>query len=122
MPVVYKKLNILISKTMKKQIIYLLFAILLIALICYIKFCTVSAMWLKEWGVYALLAPILVFLAATFEKKFNYRHLISVTAGILIGVLSNIGDWADRHIIQKAVATILGALISWAIIHFGNKK
>ena len=104
---------------MKKQIIYLLFAILLIALICYIRFCTLPETWLSEWGFYALLAPALVFLAAIFEKKFNYKHLISVTVGILIVV---IGDWADRYIIQKAVATILGALISGAIYVLCIKK
>ena len=106
---------------MNKQIIYLLFAILLIALICYIRFCTLSAMWLNEWGFYALILPALMFLAATFEKKINYKHLIAITMGVLIGVSVNT-NWEYNHIAQKVAATILGALISGAIYVLWIKK
>ena len=107
---------------MKKRIICILFVILLIASICYIRFYTVSTIWLSEWGIYTLLVPALMFLAATFEKKFNYKYLIATTMGVLTTVLLTTGDWVDRYIIQKAAATILGALVSGAICFLWTKK
>jgi len=111
---------------MNKQIVFLLLAFFLLALIFGIRFCIAeSSSWLSNWVAYFFIVPMLLFFsAALLGEKLNCTYLIAYTVGIIISILLVKGNWADNYVLQKLVASISGAIISFIIytVWLQNKK
>ena len=102
---------------MKKQIVFFLIASLLLALILCVRFCVAEPnSWFSNWGTYFFIVPMLLFFsAALLSKTYNSKYLAAYTLGVIISVILIRGNWADNYVLQKLIATISGAIISYII-------
>ena len=109
---------------MNKRILLGLLAFFLLVIMLGFRFCVVDPdSWLTTWGTYFFIVPVLFFFsAALLGEKLNNTHLNAYTAGVIIAVLLVRGSWADNFVLQRLIAIIVGATISFIIYTVWLKK
>ena len=108
-------------KITSKQVVFLLLAFFLLTLMLGFRFCVADP--LSIWGTYFLIIPVaLFFSAALFGEKLNYTHLNAFMTGVIISAFLGKGSWADSYVLQRLIASVLGAIISVIIFIVWLKK
>lgn len=92
---------------------FLLVALILAALIFYIRLCIEPTSWINVWGIYFFVVPVLFLLSIKFiGEQVDYKYPIIYTVGVLISILLYRGNWVDNYVIHKILATLSGTFVS----------
>jgi hypothetical protein len=92
---------------------FLLLALILVALMFYIRLYIEPTSWINVWGIYFFVVPVLFLLSIKFiGEQVDYRYPIIYTVGVLISILLYRGDWVDNYIIHRILATLFGTFVS----------
>lgn len=116
----FKKQN---NSTKMKNIIYLGIALVLAAILFYIRFFVSPNSWLSNWGSYLFVVPLLYFLFSAITRwEINLKFIAILTIGVTLPILMVRGNWSENYVLLKIIATFSGTLFSCLIYFWTHNR